>query len=191
MSLSNIIAQYEAEVDLLPATHAQKGGGKSRNSSGLVYENLIQRVCDAIGVDARRNDYQITEEIEGNALNNLQVDKHIYRDNVFVKAVESKAYLDSSMLRRAIFDFLELHHSPDVPDNVEYAIFMGQDACSGNSLDYYTKWFKKHTGKEVKVFVLNPQEKRNSSRPIYESAWRDNFVLNQDTFYEFVEWLQK
>ena len=75
------------------------------------------------------------------------------------KAIESKTYLDACYLKRAILDFIELDQSPDVPDNVEYAIFAGQNACGDAPFAYYPAFFKKITGKDVKIFFVNPQRK--------------------------------
>jgi len=190
MTFSTIIEQYEADVDTLPVVHAELGGGSARSSSGLVYENLIQRICDELELECKKNDYKKTEEVNGHCLKNLQVDKHIYRDGVMVKAVESKAYLDACYLKRAIMDFIELDQSPEVPDNVEYAIFAGQNACGSDAFAYYPAFFKKITGKEVKVFFVNPDRKRSSSRPIYNTKYRQDFILNQGVFKQFIQWLQ-
>ena len=56
-------------------------------------------------------------------VSNLQVDWHVYSNNSMKKAIESKTYLDACYLKRAILDFIELDQSPEVPDDVEYAIF--------------------------------------------------------------------
>ena len=107
-----------------------------------------------------------------------------------VKAVESKAYLDACYLKRAIMDFIELEQSPEVPDNVEYAIFAGQNACGSDAFAYYPAFFKKITGKEVKIFFVNPTRKRSSSRPIYKVEYRDDFTLDQLVYNQFIQWLK-
>ena len=131
MTLSDIIALYEKEVDKLPQVHFELGGGVARNRSGLVYENLIRRTCETLNLDPRKNDYKKTEEVDGSCLSNLQVDWHIYLNSEMVKAVESKAYLDACYLKRAIIDFIELDNSPEVPDTVQYAIVAGQIKAGG------------------------------------------------------------
>ena len=191
MTLAAVVEKYEWDVDQLPQTHAELGGGAARSGSGLVYENLIERTCNILGLDARRNDYKKTEEVNGCCLKNLQVDKHIYHGNVMKKAVESKAYLDACYLKRAVMDFIELEQSPEVPDDVEYAIFAGQNACGADAFAYYPAFFKKITGKEVKIFFVNPSRKRSSSRPIYNEKYRNDFKLDMVVYNEFVEWLKK
>lgn len=191
MQFTSIVEQYEGEVDKLPQTHFELGGGATRSESGLVYENLIERTCVALNLDARKNDYKKTEEVNGTCLKNLQVDKHIYRNDVMTKAVESKAYLDACYMKRAVMDFIELEQSPEVPDNVEYAIFAGQNACGKDAFAYYQAFFKKMTGKEIKIFFVNPSRKRSSSRPIYKEEYRDDFKLDKVVYNEFIEWLKK
>ena len=191
MTLTAIAERYETEVDKLPQTHFELGGGAARSESGLVYENLIERTCAALDLDARKNDYKRTEEVNGTCLKNLQVDKHIYRNGLMVKAVESKTYLDACYLKRAVMDFIELDQSPEVPDNVDYAIFAGQNACGKDAFAYYQAFFKKITGKEVKIFFVNPSRKRSSSRPIYKEEYREDFKLDKVVYNEFIEWLKK
>ena len=191
MTLTAIAERYETEVDKLPQTHFELGGGAARSESGLVYENLIERTCAALDLDARKNDYKKTEEVNGTCLKNLQVDKHIYRNGLMVKAVESKTYLDACYLKRAVMDFIELDQSPEVPDNVDYAIFAGQNACGKDAFAYYQAFFKKITGKEVKIFFVNPSRKRSSARPIYKEEYREDFKLDKVVYNEFIEWLKK
>ena len=66
--MQTIIEQYNREVDDLPRIHQEGGGGNARNASGLVYENLIKRTCDNLGLDAKKNDYVKTEEVNGYCL---------------------------------------------------------------------------------------------------------------------------
>ena len=186
-----IVELYNKEVDALPEIHSTGGGGNARNASGLVYENLIKRTCDRLGLDAKKNDYVKTEEVNGYCLSNLQVDWHVYSDNKMKKAIESKTYLDACYLKRAILDFIELDQSPEVPDDVEYAIFAGQNACGDAAFAYYPAFFKKITGKDVKIFFVNPQRKRSSKRAIYNEEYRNDFNLDNVVYNSFIQWLQE
>jgi hypothetical protein len=190
-NLKSIIDAYHTEIANLPKLHLVGGGGKARNGSGVIFENLIQRICVDNGLKAKKNDYKRTEEIDGVCLKNLQVDKHIYRDDVMVKAVESKCYLDACYLKRAVIDFIELNSSPDVPNNVEYAIFAGQECVSRDSFNYYLAYFKKMTGKDVNVFIANQFKKRNGSRAIYMEQYNNDFQLDLQEVTRFVEWLNR
>ena len=84
--MTTIVEQYNKEVDALPEIHHQGGGGNARNASGLVYENLIKRTCDRLELDAKKNDYVKTEEVDGYSLKNLQVDWHVYKNGKMTKA---------------------------------------------------------------------------------------------------------
>jgi len=190
-NLNLIIDAYNAEVADLPRLHKEKGGGKARNGSGVIFENFIQRICADNGLEAKKNDYKQTEEIDGRILKTLQVDKHIYRDGTFVKAVESKCYLDCCYCKRAILDFILMYNSPDVPKTVEYAILTGQTCVADETFQYLKAYFKRETGKDLNVFVINAQKKRNGSRAIYKEEYNAHFQLDIPEVKKFVEWLNQ
>ena len=189
IDLQSNVESYNQDVDKLPKLHEDYGGGMARNGSGLVYENLIKRTCSALELDAKKNDYKRTEEVNGRCLKNLQVDWHVYKNNKMVKAIESKTYLDACYLKRAVMDFIELEQSPEVPDDVEYAVFAGQNACGKDAFAYYPAFFKKITGKDVKIFFVNPNRKRSSKRPIYNEKYRDDFDLDMGVYNGFIQFL--
>ena len=191
MQTLSIIESYNQDITELPKLHKEFGGGMARNGSGLVYENLIKRTCTALDLDAKKNDYKRTEEVNGHCLKNLQVDWHVYKDNRMTKLIESKTYLDACYLKRAILDFIELEQSPDVPDDAEYAIFAGQNACGNAAFQYYQHYFEKFTGKKVNIFFVNPTCKRSSSKPIYKEEFRGLFNLDNMVYNEFIQWLIK
>ena len=191
MNLLPIIESYNQELDAIPTIYQNGGGGDARHASGLLYENLIKRTCKELGLDARKNDYVKTEKVNGHCLENLQVDWHIYKDNVLKYLVESKTYLDACYLKRAIMDFIELEQSPDVPSDAQYSIFAGQNAVGDAAFSYYPAFFKKITGKEVKIFFINPTRKRSSSRPIYKQEFKSLFNIDNVVYNEFIEWLNK
>lgn len=190
-NLDFIIESYNLEVKNLPRLHMIGGGGKARNGSGVIFENLIQRICFSIGLKAKHNDYKRSEEIDGIQLKNLQVDKHIYRDGVMIKAVEGKCYLDSCYCKRAILDFMQMCKSPDVPKTVEYAIFAGQTCIADETFQFQKAFFKRETGKDLNVFVINKHKKRNGSRPIYKEEYNADFQLDVEEVKRFVEWLNQ
>lgn len=187
--LSQVVKTYEEEVDDLPRIHRDLGGGAARHSSGLLYENLIKRTCESLSLEPRKNDYKKTEEIDGTSLDRLQVDWHVYLKGLMRKALESKTYLDTTKLKKVVMDFIELTNSPEVPKDVEYAIVSGQNTCSESSLLYYPSLFKSLTGKEMKIFFLNPTKRRNGGRPIYDETCRQDFTLDLETYNSFVEFL--
>ena len=190
-NFDTIIEAYNAKVSDLPRLHKEDGGGKARNASGVIFEDFITHLCADNNLVAKKNDYKRTEEIDGASLKNLQVDKHIYVEGVLKKLVESKCYLDACYLKRAVIDFIELEASPDVPDDVEYAILAGQECVSQDSFQYYLAYFKKATGKDVNVFIVNQHKKRNAKRAIYMEQYNSDFQLDIAEVNKFVEWLQK
>lgn len=190
-NFDTIIEAYNAKVSDLPRLHKEDGGGKARNASGVIFEDFITHICADNNLVAKKNDYKRTEEIDGISLKNLQVDKHIYAKDVLKKLVESKCYLDACYLKRAVIDFIELEASPDVPDDVEYAILAGQECVSQDSFNYYLAYFKKETGKDLNVFIVNQHKKRNAKRAIYMEQYNSDFQLDIEQVNKFVEWLQK
>ena len=189
--MKDIIKTYNNEVDALSLLHKNEGGGKARSKSGLAFENFLESICDVNGLVAKRNDYKKSEIIDGEQFDKLQVDKHCYRDNVLVKMIESKTYLDACYLKRAVNDFIDLHNSPDVPDDVEYAIVAGQKCVADASLGFESAKFKRSTGKDLKLFVLNQHKIRNPKKAIYMEIYRNDFNLDMSEVEDFVEWLQK
>jgi hypothetical protein len=188
-NLTQCIQQYEENVDDLPRIHKELGGGQARNASGLIYENLIKNTCESIGLTPKKNDYKKTEEVEGTCLKNLQVDWHVYKGETLKYLIESKTYLDACYLKRAVMDFIELENSPEVPDDVEYAIFAGQSCVGKDAFAYYQAFFTKLTGKKISIFFVNPQKRRTGKRPIYSEDCREDFVLDHEVFNNFVQWM--
>jgi len=191
--MKDIIEIYNNEVDGLPLLHKTKGGGAVRSKSGLIFENFIKSMCGFFGLVAKKGekDPKKSEIIDGIQLNNHSVDKHCYRDGVLVKVIESKCYLDVCYLKRAVNDFIELYNSPEVPDNVEYAIVAGQRALADTALQYHPAKFKRATGKDLKVFILNHHKQRNPKKAIYMEKYRSDFNLDMSEVKKFTEWLQK
>ena len=188
---ARIIEKYNCQLSNIPVTYNECGAGVARAASGQLFEEFIDGLCKVANLDCRRNDYKRSEVVDGKSLKNLQVDVHGYRDGEMVKAVESKTYLDACYLKRAVSDFLELHSSPDVPKNVEYAIFSGQQCVSKESLEYYKALFRKKTDKELSIFVVNAEKRRRTKRPIYNTAYVNDFSLDLLEVENFVYFLSK
>ena len=53
----------------------------------------------------------------------------------------------------------------------------------------FNEMFKKITGKEVKIFFVNPTRKRSSARPIYDELFQEDFKLDTTVYNEFINWL--
>ena len=214
MTLQTVIESYNKEVDALPEIHQTGGGGDARNASGLVYENLIKRTCDNLGLDAKKNDfllydkpdveivltdypiYPLPQSFQKGTVEdavNLQVDWHIYRKGLLKFFVESKCYMDTPYLLRAITNLIQIYNSPDNknPSDKEYGIVAGQNAAADDKLKLYSDIFYKETGKRLNIFFLNPQKTRNSSKPIFNAQYRQDFNIDMWVYNKFIEWLQK
>ena len=191
MMTFSIIDQYNQEVDALPSQH-EISGGAARYGSGKVFENLTKRTCVGVELEPKKNDYKKSKKTRsGKQLKKLQVDWHVYKDGLLKYLIECKTYLDACYLKRFIDDALDLHLSPEVPDDVEFAILAGQNACSITSYEYNIEKFFDLTGKEIQVFFVNPQRKRNSKRGIYKAEFRRDFDIDMGEYNRFEGWLQK
>ena len=191
MELSAVIKKYNHKLNNIPVTYSECGAGVARAASGQLFEEFIEGLCEVAQLDCKRNDYKRSEEVDGKTLENLQVDVHGYRNGEMVRAIESKTYLDACYLKRAVSDFLELFASPDVPKEVEYAIFCGQECVSQESLEYYKALFYKKTSKELNVFVVNEEKRRKTKRPIYNATYTGDFELDLEVVDCFVYFLSK
>ena len=189
--MKNVIESYNETLASLPRIRKEKGGGKSRGASGMLYEDLIKGICDVNNIVAKSNDMIISEEIDGLIRKNLQVDKHLYYNGVLKKMVESKGYLDLCYYIRALFNFVEMEKSPHTPNDLEYAIFAGQHTVNEDNMKYYKAWFKRETGKEVKFFTVCQQKQRSATKAVYMEKYADDFKLDMKEVNEFVEWLVK
>lgn len=166
-------------------------GGKARGASGKLFETLTENLCESVGFVAKKNDYKRSKEVKGRTLTNLQVDRHIYNTKgVMFAAVECKAYIDSSMLKRAFMDFVSLSESPDVSKDCNFAIVAGQIAVSQETLGYYQSLFEQETGKCINTFILNATKNRREYRPIYERYCVSDFSLDSDEVKRFVNFLE-
>ena len=190
-NLTEVIGEYNKKLHTIPQSYQTMGAGKGRNLSGDLFENLILNICKKFNLDARKNDYKVSEVINGFQITNLQVDKHIYRNNILFKMVESKTYLDVCYLKRAVDDMTDLYFSPEVNNKVEYAIFTGQLALAEEALQFHIAKFKRNTGKTLEIFVFNKNKIRNSKKAIYMEEYKNDFFIDMEVLEEFVKWLNK
>lgn len=188
--MENVIETFTNSLNQIPEIY-KTSAGAARNASGLAYENLIKNLLVLCNLVGEKNDYFKSEEIDGYQLDNLQVDWHVYKDGELFRFVESKTYLDRCYLERAVCDFISLLKSPDVTnDNVECAIFAGQNATTDNAIGYFKAKFKKETGKDLKIFFMH-DSKRKSNKGIYKQENLHLFELNKNSLNEFVQWLNR
>ena len=188
-NLTKAIEEYNKSLHIIPHKYQTEGAGKSRNLSGILYEDLISNLCKIFNLNAKKNDYKRSEVIDGYQLNNLQVDRHIYKGHKLIKMVESKTYLDVCYLKRAVDDMIDLYFSPDVDDSVDFAIFTGQKCLAEESQQFHVAKFKRKTGKKLQVFVLNKNKIRSGTKAIYMEEYKNDFSLDMEVVEKFVTWL--
>lgn len=183
MSINTAIDNYTSAVENLQVIYNKKGARASAAASGEVFENLID---DLVVLNSNykslKNDY-LTVELDGNVMDNVQVDRHIRRivDNAIRAVVESKTYLDSPFCKRAVVDFIEACSSDQVDENTELVIFAGQSCISKKTLNYYQAFCKKYTGRNFHLFLVNEDKKRDSKRPLY----KHKFTLDETELTRF------
>ena len=159
-------------------------GGEERLISGEVFEHTLDELATTVGLTSVKGDYDyINPDLDGLTMD-LQVDRHIFdsEGNRFA-FVECKTYLDASMLKRAMFDLLEIATEVDDP-TIRYGVFAGQNAVKDVTLNYYKAFFQKATGLPLEVFFVN-EGKRTSSKPFAIHR----FPLIEDRVDEVCAWL--
>jgi hypothetical protein len=187
--LESITDSYNSKISKLPLLYKEQGGGAVRGACGSIFETFVLDMCSEHNISSLKNDYKSSKTIDSICISNLQVDKHLYKGSNMVAALEVKTYLDLSMLKRAIFDFIELNSSPDVPTHCTYGVVMGQMAMGSDSLQYYSKLFHSMVGKNLYFFVLNKEKTRNSKKPIYKEQYRENFEIDIAELEKFEQYL--
>ena len=100
--------------------------------------------------------------------------------------------MDTPYLLRAITNLIQIYNSPDNknPSDKEYGIVAGQNDAAADKLKLYSDRFYKETGKRLNIFFLNPQKTRNSSKPIFNAQYRQDFNIDMGVYNKFIEWLQ-
>lgn len=184
--MNSIFENYERRVNRLEEIYSELGPRACANSSGEVFESLIDDVVSHFqNLKSIKNDF-LTVQLNGYSMSNVQVDRHIRNsENKLLAVVESKVYLDACYCKRAVVDFLEIHSSDNTNVDIEYVIVTGQKTIHTDTYAYYQELCKKFTGKYFKLFILNETKKRNSKKPLYQEKFKlDSNEINQ--FYEFI-----
>ena len=163
-------------------------GGKMRGCRGEHIEQFVREVVfsikhvfdvDVTAIKGDKDKKTLTLQHDGSPLTkDHQVDIHIYRDGVFVSAIECKAYLDSCYYVRACDDFRLF-------DKFEYNIKKYVFALE-NSIDQKTKAFTDiitdNTCDNI-FYILDG--KRVSTKPVYMKQFRK--PINRDRLADFVK----
>tara|TARA_Y100000996_G_C22290959_1_gene548064 strand:+ start:20 stop:589 length:570 start_codon:yes stop_codon:yes gene_type:complete len=163
MSSSKVTQYYETTLKGLHSAGLDgtyPEGGAIRGGSGKLFEEIPTRIIqeEFPNLVVKQNDY-LTLETGGYTNDRIQVDLHVYEKDKIKFVVECKSYLDSSMLKRAIFDFLEIKKAiGDCPR----IISTGQLAIKEETLNYHRE-LAKELGVPFEVFVLNTSKWRKKN----------------------------
>ena len=164
--LTQAINNYNSRVNMLWGDKAQ---------CGQMFEALIADIVSTLP-NLRHfvgdHDY-LTSRIGDHCNSTLQVDAHIRdaKTNELVACVESKCYIDLSMLKRAVSDFMSISTSPSCTKNTKFIIFAGQRAFAKEGGEFQREWLKEFTKKDLYIFIVNDVKTRNTKRPIHEERF--------------------
>jgi len=109
-----------------------------------------------------------------------QVDIHIYRNGVFVGAIECKAYLDSCYYVRACDDF-KMFKKFDY--NVKYCIFVLENAIAEDTKKFID-FMNENICDEI-FYILDG--KRTSSKPVYDMEHTK--PINKNVLTNFIKFI--
>ena len=167
-------------------------GGKMRGDRGEDVEKFVKYIIDMfsnlykINVSAVKG-IQDKKELILNHSDKIikkyhQVDIHIYKDNVFIAAVECKSYLDSCYYVRACDDFKLFKKFGYDIKNYIFAL--------ENSVDEDTKVFTDVITEYVVDDIFYMLDgKRSSNKPIYDK--RHKKPINKEKLTYFIKSLEK
>ena len=174
--LDQAIQHYHRAVDKLTGRKAD---------SGQLFENLIRdvvhsipKLCWSVG-----DDDQFQAKIGDHVSPNVQVDAHIRCEETeeLVACVESKTYIDLSMLKRALMDFAIIAECEQCTKDTKFIIFAGQKTISEVNLNFWRAWFEKQTGRTFHLFVVNEHKNRSS----YSRIDKKKFSLDRPELRRF------
>ena len=132
--------------------------GQQRGAAGKLFEDLVDDLLFDTERELAADKYVTSREINGLSLGNLQVDKHIVYKHQIETLVECKAFIDSSMLKRAVSDFNEICQSPDAPSVKKLAIFAGQSTISPITRTFTLDNCQQLTGVTPEIRAAAPNE---------------------------------
>ncbi len=175
-----IIENYKNKVSCLQTTYEHSGQGAVRDATGVLFETLCDELMNLADPAAKplKNDYKAVKSKSGYILHNLQVDRHVYKNDRLLAFVECKTYLDACFLKRAVEDFKMLLR---VEPLAKCAIIAGQNAVSHNTMQFYRDEL------EFEVFFMNVDKKRSSTKPL----WKSYNCLDTSEMSRFVEWASR
>lgn len=195
---------FNKEQAKLQSIYNKSGEGAVRNATGKLYENMIDEF-----IAVKQNGFVskvgtkdfISTKYEHPTMgiiaeqNNLQVDRHIWKDGSRYAFVEAKTYLDKPYLERAVSDFLEIKRALEMngepTKHLKFLVFAGQNALADNALQVQRARFWTESSStpseriDMQIFFV-AQGKRASSKPLYSNKF--NLDYNEITNFmdEFI-----
>jgi hypothetical protein len=166
-------------------------GGEMREKRGSDIETFVRTTINKVGetldidLHARCGNEDKKDLIidlpDGKKLTKQhQVDVHIYKNGVFVAAIECKAYLDSCYYVRACDDF-KMFKKFDY--NVKNCIFTLENAIAEDT-KIFTDFINEYICDEI-FYILDG--KRTSSKPVYDMKHKKTINVNVLTkFIDFI-----
>lgn len=182
------------------------GEGKARKATQTFVENFLQFIIDCITnrvpkykIESRvgsKDFLSLTIDYKNKTYINdkIQVDRHLYVDNMPLAFIENKTYLDSCYLDRTLSDFKKIIHSLYQrhlePADYGFVVFAGQNCCSENKLYCYEAELynsvkdiiDENRGLDIHYFFFL-KGKRDSKTPIY----KQQYELDDDVIKEFIK----
>ena len=187
MSIDVVIQNYNRRL-----TEGQERfghGGQQRGAAGKLFEDLFNDLIDCTSLSIAKDKYVRSREINGLTIDNLQVDKHLVKDDQLVIVGECKAYLDVSMLKRAVMDFYSIVRSPDAANLRKVCVLAGQLCGSASSRQYYIELCQELTGLTPEIFTVCSTKQRDGKIQLHDPAFQDNFSLDVDELQRFISWI--
>ena len=189
MNIDQVIDNYQRRL-----TEGQQRfghGGQQRGAAGKLYEALFDDLVSCTSLAVAEDKYIRSREIDGLTIDNLQVDKHIVKDGQLVIAGECKAYLDVSMLKRAVMDFYSISRSPDASHLKKVGVLAGQLCGSAASRQYYIGLCQELTGYTPEIFTVCSTKQRDGKIQLHDPAHEDNFRLDRVELQRFINWIEQ
>jgi hypothetical protein len=162
--IANIINWYNNRITEMDSLYESEGQGKARDRMGQLYQDLAEKLILDVdpSLTCKHNDYFTLHAPSGKySIDKLQVDLHVYRNDVLLFILESKTWLDKCYLVRALSDFEDIRK---IKGNIPAIVWAGQDAVAKNAVGYYNEIYNFET------FICNVTKRRNAKNPVYKTC---------------------
>ena len=180
MPTTDIINYYNTEIRPINSLRESAGQGAVRGAVGQLYQDIAEKLILDVdpSLTCKHNDYFTLHAPSGRySIDKLQVDLHVYRDDVLLFILESKTYLDKCYLVRALEDFRDIR---SIKGNIPAIVWAGQNAVNENTFGYYNEV------NDFETFFCNVTKQRNANMPVFETC----DPLDEQTIEEFKNYVR-